>query len=205
MSLENIITKIMDEAQSTIRVINDRAEEDLNKLEAELKGEEKELRDSAKKDAEAEGAEIIRRRISSASLEGRKRILGQKEKIIDEIFAEAKDRLLNFPDDDYIKLLTKFVTDSITTGDEVILLSDKDRSRLKDKIGSWEKEINKNLKEKGVSANVKVSDETRPISGGLVLVEGRTEINLSLDVLLAELRLSLESSLMQVLLGGKKG
>lgn len=201
MSLEKIVNKIMTEATDTAKVVTERADGELKKLSTELKSEENELKDNAIKTAKSESVEIIRRKSSSARLEGRKRVLGEKEMILAQVFAEAKERLLGLSDDRYLELLTGFVLKYASSGDEIIMLSATDLKRLKGKLTAWEKELNGGLKEKGLTANVKVSDETRDIVGGLVLSKGRTEINLSLDVLLSEMRLSLEGKLTGILFG----
>jgi V/A-type H+-transporting ATPase subunit E len=202
MSLDNIVKKIMDEAQKTADGVSRGADEELDRLRDRFSGEEKQLRDDAVKKAKADAEEIVRRKVSSARLEGRKRVLGQKEMILNEVFAEAKEGLLNLPEDKYLDLLSELVVSHGAAGDEVIMLSPVDASRLKGKLKAWNKDLNDKLKKAGLKGEVKVADETRDIEGGLVLSKGRTEMNLSLDVLLSELRLILEGELMETLFGG---
>lgn len=202
MSLENIVEKILSEAGDTVRVIDGKAEEDIGKLKTRLDAEERTLTQDAEKKAEAEAEEIVSRRTSSALLEGRKRVLGAKESVLNEVFAEAKTRLLGLPDDEYLKLLTGLAVANCASGDEVVILSPADKKRLSKKLKGWETSINSALKEKKLPGKVKVSDETRNIEGGIVLSKGRTEINLSLDVLLGELRYEMEGRLTEILFPG---
>jgi V/A-type H+-transporting ATPase subunit E len=201
MSLENIVKKIMAEAQDTANVIQERGGRELEKSREVLATEEKGLIDDSRKGAEAEAEEIIRRRVSSTRLEGRKRVLGEKEMILGEVFAEAKDRLVGLPEDEYLALLKRLVIENSVSGDEVVILSAKDKTRLKGKLAGWVKEINDELKKAGRAGAVVVSDEKRDIEGGLVLSKGRTEMNLSLEVLFSELKLTLEGELMNILFG----
>jgi len=201
MSLDNIVKKIIDEAQKTAGIVNKRADEELERLKAEFTNDAKKLKSEAQKKAEADAAEIIRRKISSANLEGRKRILGQKEMILNEVFVEAKEMLRKLPEDKYLGLLETLVVEYGITGDEIVMLSLDDASRLKNKLKAWTKEVNDKLKKKDLKGEVKVSDETREIEGGLVLSKGRTEINLSHEVLLSEQRLLLEGELTKILFG----
>ena len=106
MSLENIVQKIRSEAEDTVRVIDGKAQEDIEKLQARLDAEEKDLSEDAKKMAEAEAEEVVRRRTSSARLEGRKRVLAAKESVLNQAFAIAKSRLLELPDEELVKALT---------------------------------------------------------------------------------------------------
>jgi V/A-type H+-transporting ATPase subunit E len=199
MSLENIVEKILSEARDTVQVIDGKAEEDIEKLRARLDTEERKLTEDAKKRAEAEAEEILSRRTSSALLEGRKRVLGAKESILNEVFAEAKMKLLGLPDDEYLKLLTDLAVAYCAYGDEIVMLSPSDKKRLSKKLKGWVTSINTALKEKKLPGKVGVSDETRDIEGGIVLSRGRTEINLSLDVLLGELRYEMEGRLTEIL------
>ena len=199
MSLENIVEKILSEARDTVRVIDGKADEDIGKLRARLDADERELNEDARKRAEVEAEEIIRRRTSSARLEGRKRVLAAKESVLNEVFAEAKTKLLNLPEDEYLKLLTGLAVAHCASGDEVVMLSPSDKKRLSKKLKAWASSINIALKEKKLPGKVSVSDETRNIEGGIVLSKGRTEINLSLDVLMGELRYEMEGRLTQIL------
>jgi len=199
MSLENIVKKIRTEAEETIRVIDGGARENIEKLQARLDAEERRLNEEAEKMAEAETEEILNRRTSSALLEGRKRVLAAKESILNEVFAAAKAKLLELPDDEYLKLLTSLAVAHSVSGDEVVMLSPSDKKRLSKSLKTWAGSINDALKKKKIPGKVTVSDETRNIEGGIVLSKGRTEINLSLDVLLGELRYELEGRLTGIL------
>ncbi len=201
MSLDNIVKKIIDEAQKTAEAVNNGADKELDRFRAELSSEEKELKGDANKKAKADAAEIIRRKKSSANLEGRKRILGQKEMILNEVFVEAKEKLLNLPVNEYLELLETLVVEYGATGDEIIMFSEDDASRLKSELKAWTKELNEKLKKKGLKGEITVSNESREIEGGLILSKGRTEINISFEVLLSELRLSLEGEIMNILFG----
>ncbi|MBN1880695.1 MAG: V-type ATP synthase subunit E [Deltaproteobacteria bacterium] len=199
MSLENIVEKILSEAASTVKVIDGKAEEDVERLRTRLDADQRELDEDAKKRSEDEAEEIVRRQTSSARLEGRKRVLAAKESIINEVFAEAKAKLHGLPDDEYLKLLSGLAVNHCASGDEIIMLSPSDNKRLSKKLKTWTSSINAALKEKKLPGKVDVSNETRNIEGGIVLSKGRTEINLSLDVLLGELRYELEGRLTEIL------
>jgi V/A-type H+/Na+-transporting ATPase subunit E len=199
MSVENIAKKILDEAQIGVRSIDEKAERDLARTTSELDRQEQELKDRAKRQIEIESQEVIKRRISSARLEGRKRILGEKEMILGEIYAESRERILALPEDKYLDFLKKLVITHCTGGQEKVILSQKDLTRLKAKLVAWEKELGQEAKKKWKDSSITVSDETRDIDGGLVLSQGRTEINLSLDVIIAETKYVLEAAVTGVL------
>jgi V/A-type H+/Na+-transporting ATPase subunit E len=199
MSVENIAKKIIDEAQSSVRSIDEKAERDISRTASELDRQLKELKDRARRQTEAEAQEVIKRRISSARLEGRKRILGEKEMILGEIYAEARERILALPEDKYLGFLKTLAAAHSVGGKETVMLSQKDLARLKGKLPQWEKEMAQEVQKKWKDSSITVSTETRDIEAGLVLSQGRTEINLSLDVILAEAKYILEGEVTGVL------
>jgi V/A-type H+-transporting ATPase subunit E len=199
MSVENIAKKIIDEAQSAVRSIDEKAERDISRTASELDRQVQELKDRARRQTETEAQEVVKRRVSSARLEGRKRILGEKEMILGEIYAEARQRILALTEEKYLGFLTKLVVTNSLGGQEKVILSRKDLDRLKGKIPQWEKELAQEVQKKWKDSSITVSAEPRDIEGGLVLSQSRTEINLSLDVILAETKYVLESEVTGVL------
>src|SRR4030042_4621485 len=126
MSVENIAKKIIDEAQSAVRSIDEKAERDISRRASELDRQVQELKDRARRQTETEADEVVKRRVSSARLEGRKRILGEKEMILGEIYAEARGRILALPEDKYLGFLKKLVVTHGLGGQGKVILSRKD-------------------------------------------------------------------------------
>lgn len=201
MSVENIVKKILDDAQTEARSIAERGEREAGKLTLEFDREEKELKEAALKKTRSEADEIVKRRVSSARLEGRKRVLGEKDMIMGEVYADVKERILALPDDKYLDFLKKLVVTNGVGGDETIMFSPKDSTRFKGKLPQWEKDVAQEAKNQGKKGIITISSETRSIEGGLVLSQGRTEINLSLDVILGEAKYTLEGEVTRILFG----
>jgi V/A-type H+-transporting ATPase subunit E len=203
MSVENIAKRIIDEAQVDARSVSEKAEQEMAKLRSGLEQEERELREETKKKIEVEAEEIVKRRISSARLEVRKRILGQKDMIVGEVYSEAKGRILALSDEEYLNFLKKLVVSYSVGGDETVIFPTEDAARLKAKLPQWEKDVTRERKEKGITGSLSLSSETRDIEGGLVLSQGRTEINLGLDGILAETKYLLEGEVTDILFGSQ--
>jgi V/A-type H+-transporting ATPase subunit E len=201
MSVENIVKKIVDESQAAARSIAEKAEQDMRKLNSELDREETELKGAATRKTQSEAEETVKRRVSSARLEGRKRILGEKDMIVGEVYAEARRRLLALPDDKYLDFLQRLAIAHSVEGDVKVMLSKKDITRFKGKLPQWEKDVAQAAQKQGKKGAVSVSSETREIEGGLVLSQGRTEVNLSLDVILDETKYNLEGEVTRILFG----
>jgi V/A-type H+-transporting ATPase subunit E len=199
MSVENIVKKILDEAQREARSIAESAEREAAKRKAQLEQEEKEIREAERRGIEAEAREIIRRRVSSARLEGRKRILGEKDMIMGEVYAEAKERILALPDDKYLDFLKALAISHSAGGDEKIMLSARDIARFKGKLPQWERDVARATEEQQKKGTITVSSAARDIDAGLVLSQGRTEINLALAVILDRIKYNFEKEVTGIL------
>jgi V/A-type H+/Na+-transporting ATPase subunit E len=201
MSVENIVKKILDEAQTDARSIAQKAEREAARLSAQRNREETEIREAATKKIEIEAQEIVKRRASSARLEGRKRILGEKDMIVGEVYAEVKERILSLPEDSYLDFLKRLAINYCAGGDERIMLSAKDIVRFKGKLAQWEKDVARATQEQGKKGTITVSSVTRNIEGGLVLSRERTEVNLDITLILNETRYDLEGEVTNILFG----
>jgi V/A-type H+-transporting ATPase subunit E len=173
--IENIVSKILADAQLQAGEILSAA-----------KKEEQEILAEYKKDAERESARLLdgakkalaarEARLSAvAELEGRKAILGVKQEIIGKAFDDALHKLLNLPEDKYAAFLAKLAASASKTGDEEIMLSPGDR----DKFGAKAAEgANRLLNDGALSLSALTAD----IKGGLILKSGDIEINCDLAV-----------------------
>ncbi len=201
MSVENIIKKIVDESQAAARSIAEKAERDMGKLNSDLDREETELKEAARKKTQGEAEEIVKRRVSSARLEGRKRVLGEKDMIVGEVYAEARSRMLALSDDKYLDFLKRLTIAHSVDGDVKVMLSKKDVTRFKGRLPQWENDVAQAAQKQGKKGSITISSEMRDIEGGLVLSQGRTEVNLSLDVILDETKYNLEGEVTRILFG----
>ena len=77
-------------------------------------------------------------------------------------------------DDRYIKLLAALARKASETGTEDIILNPEDRAKYGGALMDA-------LKSDGMKLTL--SEETRPIVGGLILSQGRIEVNCALDTL----------------------
>jgi V/A-type H+/Na+-transporting ATPase subunit E len=201
MSVENIVKKILDEAQTDARSIAEKSLREGARLSAQLDREEAEMRETAIKKIEIEAQEVVKRRASSARLEGRKRILGEKDMIVGEVYAEVKERILSLPEDSYLDFLKRLAIRYCAGGDEMIMLSAKDIARFKGKLAQWEKDVARATRKQGKKGTITVSSVARNIEGGLVLSRERTEVNLDIAVILSETRYDLEGEVTEILFG----
>ncbi|GAH15409.1 unnamed protein product, partial [marine sediment metagenome] len=128
--------------------------------------------------------------LTSAKMEIAKQFLGEKRKILDEVFARAQQKLQNLPDDDYRKLMTKLMLEAVETGDEEVIVDNNEKRIDQEFI----KQINQQLGS-GQKGNLKLSDERQNIGGGFILKRGKIKNNVSLQVLLSQAQKELEIEL----------
>ncbi len=168
------------------RIVSD-ARQEASALKAETEARAAELKESADKhaaelrqtlvaegDAEAEKQYALL--VSAAETEGRKETLRVKQELLSEAFDRAVLYLRNMDGDRYVKLLASLAQKASETGEEEIILNPEDRAKYGDALL-------KALKSAG--SRLTLSEETRPIIGGLILSHGRIEVNCALDTLAA--------------------
>lgn len=170
--LEKIIKSISDEAEAEackiIEDANNKASELLEKSKADSDNHAAALI----KEAENKAKIILEKAMSAAMVEKKKMILLEKQNHIKNLIDEAKNSIINLPDTRYFEVIFKMIEKSVSEGEGEIVFSERDKKRLP-----------KDFSEKLKKLSLKISEETRPFSGGFVLVYGGIEENCSLDVL----------------------
>ena len=140
-------------------------------------------------------------------------------------YAAARQRLLDLDDEAYADLLSRMAAKSAKTGREEIILNDRDRRRVGDKVVAKANallaqanapELPRELKSskagsllnKVVAAGsailqgtalLTLSQETREMDGGLILREGNVEINCAFETQLRLLRGSMAAEVAGIL------
>ncbi len=126
-------------------------------------------------------------------MEARKSTLAVKQEMVSRSFDMALKQITSLPKDQYIAFLKRLALQASTTGDEEILLNERDREAIgAELLNSINAEPCKSLT---------LSDETRDIAGGLLLRRGNIEANCSAELLVDLTRSELSSKLANVLFG----
>ncbi len=196
--IEKITKEIASEAEAEITSVLTEAEARASAVAEEYaaraKAAEEELMRAGRDSAE----QRVQREERTARLEARKEILGLKQALVSEAYDKAKETILGLDEDQYVAFLAKQACAAALTGGEEVLLSKADRSRFGDKIVAA---ANAALTQRGLPGELKLSDETKPVSGGLVLRRGSIEVNCTLDKLLEMSRGTLDAEVASVLFG----
>ena len=189
MTIKDINEKIISDAKIQADKIIAQAEDNANNI---IKKGEKEA-DNIKKtilykinqEASLKKSKIL----TEANLEAKKTILLEKQKIMEEVFEKALESILKLSDKDYRYFIKKLIVDNIEKSDETIFIGSADRRKISE---SFIEDINKELKSKGEKGELKLSASYLPIKGGVVIGFGKIRKNISLELLLKNVREELE-------------
>ena len=178
MAKQELIDKILSDANERAREIIAEAEEKSSRAVAAAEEERAALMDSARKMAAAAAPEVIRRRRAMAELEGRKLVLSEKQALICEAYRRAL--IATKESKEYEALLVKMILSVAEDGDQVIFAaSDYDKIDRKKILSAAMKQGNIRLQE---------AEEKGAFDGGIVLRGKDCDKNLSLEVELETLR-----------------
>ena len=123
-------------------------------------------------------------------MEARKSVLAVKQEMVEKSFALAADKIIALPEDRYVAFLADLVKGASVTGDEELILNRRDREAIGAKLL---KTVNAG------GAHMTLSDETRDITGGLILRRGNIEANCSVELLVELCKGELSSRLADIL------
>lgn len=197
MEAEQVVKKILSDAKAQADKIKKeaKAKEDteLAKLARQLNEHKKQTELLATKAGEDEKSHIL----AAARMSIAKEYLAEKRKILDEVFAQARQQLQNLPDEEYRALIKKLILDAVETGDEEVVV-DTNEGRIDQE---FIKQINHELGS-DYKSNLKLSDEKQDIGAGFILKRGKIKTNVSIGVLLEQARKELEIELAKELFAG---
>ena len=136
--------------------------------------------------------ERVERLASVAQLDARKLELAAKQEMLKKAYDLALEKLETLPDEQAVALLADLAVRASATGGEQVILSQKDRAR-------YGKAAVTRANEKLGDGRLTLSQETRPIRGGLILSDGDVEVNCSFETLVGLLHGEMDRQVAQVL------
>ena len=193
--IDKITQRIGADTQAEIdRILADaaaQAEAAADKFRTQAEAEDRDLLAKSERTA----AEREERLVSAAQMEARKTLLTAKQEMVERAYQRALEKLRSLPQEQYVELLAALLVRASSTGREEVVFSTEDREGAAKEaapelpLGDG---VVANLLNKvaaGVSAFAQgtamlaVSEETRDISGGFILKDGRIEVNCTFDAL----------------------
>jgi len=192
MTIKDINNKIISDAGIQAEKIIAQAEDNANNI---IKKGEKEANNikniilyKNKQEVSLKKSKIL----TEANLKAKKTILLEKQNIIEDVFDKALEIILKLNDKEYHDFIKKLILDNIEIGDETIFIGSSDQRKISQ---SFVEDINKELKAKGERGVLKLSCSYLTIKGGVIIGSGKIRKNISLELLLKDVR---EESEMQI-------
>ena len=197
--IDKITSRILADAEAECAAVKKESDERCAAIRAEneKKAQDEYLRlvREGVKDTE----QRVQRMDRTARLEAKKSILGMKQETVSRAFDLARERIAELPERDYIAFLAREAAEAAITGQEEVIFCERDRKSVGAKAV---KAANELLSARGVPGTLTPSDDTREMSGGLMLKQGDIEVNCTVDTLLDLSRGELAAQVAQVLFEG---
>lgn len=223
--IEKITAKIAQDTQAEVSRLERETQAQVDEMIAQAQAQaEKETADTL-----ARGKKVAHERLerlqSAAGMERRKLELAAKQEVLGEAFDQALEKLCSMPEGEYVKLLTALVLEASSTGKEQLIFSAKDRAQIgkqvvvaanealasqvapelpesitDSKVGAFVgKLVNTTAAMVNGTAMLTLSQETREMKGGFIMVDGDVEINCAFETLIRLQREKLEKEVANVL------
>ena len=127
-----------------------------------------------------------------ARMEGRKSVLVLKQEMVSASFDRACEMLVSLPGDKYVELLAKLAAQASVSGDEELVLNERDRAGIGEAVV-------KAANEKLGGGKLTLAGETGDFKGGLILRRGSIEANCTVELLVELCRGEMSAQLAKVL------
>lgn len=125
-------------------------------------------------------------------METRKALLALKQEMVSKSFDIACDMIIDLPTEQYVELLAKLAANASVTGDEEIILNERDRAAVGEAVV-------KAANEKLSGGKLSLSESTGGFKGGLILHRGAIEANCTIELLVELCRGDMSAELAGVL------
>lgn len=190
MDAEQVVAKILSQAQADADKIKGEAKEKFAAEEAKLNESLASYSKETLVLAAEAGEDKKARMMAGARMQLAKEHLAAKGKILNEVFDVARQQVKALPDGEYVELMSKLLIKACETGDEEVLVG-KSETRIDT---GFIKQVNRQLGP-GFKGNLRLSNDTADIEGGFVLKRGNIQTNVSVDILVGQVRSEIEMDL----------
>ena len=223
--IEKITAKIQQDAEAEVQALMAQTEEKVAAIQAQADAQAQQEREAILTRGRKAADERLERLESAAQMEQRKLVLAAKQEVVGEAFEKAVEHLCSLSDAELIKLLTALAVEASSTGREALVFSVKDRARIgKQVVMAANEELAKNVSPElpgaitdskmgafvgkvvntaaaqiAGTARLTLSEQTRPMRGGFVMVDEDVEVNCTFETLVRLEREKLEREVANVL------
>lgn len=195
-NIKKIITRIESDTQLEIDAVNAdiqaKCVEIASNYEEKAQKEYELTLEAGKKKCEARSQRIL----STADMEAKKNILAFKQDMVSKAFDLAQQKLSMLQGDKYVDFLVKQAVGATQYGTEELIFNAKDKANYGSAVAE---KANAQLAAKKMPGKLTVSEETREISGGLIVKQGDIETNCTTFALMQLYRNEIASQVAQML------
>lgn len=188
MSLAQITEKIRNDAQKEADEILSKAKGQADFITQKAGQECDEIKAGFDARFEAERPEIIKRREIVANLDVEKMKLRSKRKLIEDVYRGALAKMAEIPKAEYLDFCARLLDAAVSTRDEKVTVGYQEKYLDREWVAAYNGEHGSSLE---------LSEEKADISGGFILVRGRTSIDCSWEMLIKVLQEKQESDVVK--------
>ena len=194
---EKITQRILEEAREKAQAIRAEAESAAGSVVSEARERAQILTQKAEAAAKDSLSDAERRFVAVAELDAKKYRLGAKIQVLAEAFREAESAFLAMEPAAYRAVYERIVLSAVSSGREGIAPA-ADETRLDQGFVDG---VNATLRAQGRTGELVLMPKREDISGGLILLEGSMEINLSTAAVMRQVREEIEGQTADLLFG----
>ena len=222
--IEKITARIAQDAQAEISRLTAETEEKVQAVLTNAAAQAQQEANEIVEKGRMAASERLERLNSASQMERRKLELAARQEVLGEAFALALEKLCTLPEQEYIALLTRLALEASSSGKEQLILSQKDRAAVgkqvvmavndalvkerapslpeevtRSKVGAFVDKLVHNTTAAVTGTGLTLSEETRDLKGGFIMVDGDVEINCAFETLVRLQREKLEKKVADVL------
>ena len=194
--IEKISGRLVADAEAEIAALNADTKARCDEITAEYQRKAQEEYQSRLAEGVKAAETRLQRLGSAAEMEAKKSILAFKQEMVAKAFDDAAAKLAQLPKEQYVPFLAGQAAAAAATGSEELIFNARDKSAVGDEVA---KAANALLEKKGIPGALKVSAETREISGGVIVRQGNIEVNCAVETLVQLRRSELASQVAEIL------
>ena len=196
MSLADLKSKIISDAQKEAEEIQKKAEKEAQKILDDARKCYQELRRQVEKEAQRLANERYQNIVTLARVQGRNKVLAVKRAIVDEVFQKVEEKLRNLTREEFRRLLIKLLLKYAPKEDTRVIVGKKNANMVDKTLIET---INMRLKSSGRFILDTSSD--RNFDYGVYLVTKWVEIDLTFKGILRSIREDMEMEVIKILFG----
>jgi len=196
MDANQVVQKILSQAQAEAEKIKAEANEKIKTLKAANEEELSKYRQESRRLAPIAGEEKKNRVLAAARIAIAKEMTETKRKLLNTVIEKAGQKIKSLNDGEYLSIMEGLILRSVKTGNEEVVAGRNEKRINENFIGN----INQKLAAAG-KGNLRLAPDRADIEAGFIMRQNKMRVNAGLDVLLKVAGEQLEGKLAEQLFG----